>query len=191
MPALRIHSLTSLAICLMFVIFTPRSELLAQSGQLTLQVTPSSTQVEVGDVITVEGIILRDGVVSGLGLPYFTLSVETSPGVLQDEAQPIFEPARPAQLRPGGAPSSATFTLTAVRAGTVTFRMGVNGETGEITEDGNTVFFFTSTGGRSAETTVVAVPTPTEPVPIPEPLTITLFTAGLVGIAGYTRRRRG
>lgn len=188
MPTLRIRSLTSVAICLMFVFFGARTELLAQSGQLTLQVTPSSTQVKVGDVITVEGVILKDGTVSSLGVPQFSLSVQTSPGVIQDQEQPIFEPATPASITPGGAQSRATFTLTAVRAGTVTFHMGVNGETAGTTDNGDTVFFFTNASGRSAEVAVVAVPA--EPVPIPEPLTITLFTAGLVGIAGYTRRRR-
>jgi len=188
MPISHIRRIFCIAICLTLVLVCGSPQLQAQSlGPVSLQVTVSATQVEVGDTITVEGIITKDGESASLGIPVYSLAIETSPGVLQDESQPIFEPARPGEPLVASQ-SRAIFTLTAVRAGTVTFEMSVTGDEGFISSEGTFSTTFVTRRDRSAAVTVVAGPA--EPVTIPEPLTVTLFGVGLAGIAGYARRRR-
>ena len=181
MPIRYTRCITFVAISLMLFLSSGAAPIMAQDG-LTLNVTTSATQVEVGDTITVTGNLMSDGNPGGLGFERYTLTIETAPGVPQDTALPIFEPAQPE------AQESNTFTLTAARPGSVTFGMSVNGETAGTTENGDLVFFFTSVGGRSGAVTVAG--NLAEPVTIPEPLTITLFATGLLGMAGYARRKR-
>lgn len=189
MSTSRTYQIFGVIVCLAFILYCSSLHLHAQSmGPLSFEVTASATQVEVGDTVTVVGNIVKDGEPGTLGIPRFSLSVEPLPGDLQDEENPIFEPARPEAITPGGSQSSASFTLTAVRPGRVTFYMSVNGEEGFITDDGIAGTTFVTLFDRSAP--VVVVDGPAEPVQIPEPLTITLFGAGLAGIAGYARRRR-
>lgn len=175
-----VRQVLALTACISLILLTLGTGVQSQSS---LSVTPSATQVEVGDVITVEGVI-NVGINTGI----LGLVVETAPSTKQDENQPIFTPARPEPISLDGL-QRATFTLTAVRPGTVTFYMTASGDRdGGVTEDG---IPFTSTyfyNERSVDVTVVGGPT--EPVQIPEPLTITLFGAGVAGIAGYARRKR-
>lgn len=180
-----------LAICLLLVMLGNAYARIGHTQapqQLSLQVTTPSSEVQVGEKIVVEGLILDDGQPFSLGIPEYRLQVETAPGILQDEDKPIFEPARPEPQTPGGLSSGVTFELTAARPGTVTFVISVNGETGDFDEEGNPFFFFVSAGGRSDVVSVASEPS--EPVTIPEPITLTLFGAGLLAAAGYTSLRQ-
>jgi hypothetical protein len=77
-------------------------------------------------------------------------------GVAQDPANPIFTPAQPAPISVsfGG----VSWTLTAVRPGTVRFSVSVNGETQDPICG---CFFFTTVGATSTPVTVTDPPTPT------------------------------
>jgi hypothetical protein len=130
-------------------------------------VTPSTTLAAVGETVLVRAN-------SNLGLGVWGLSVvDSATGQLQDEANPIFTPARPPQQNGN---FTVSWTLVAARPGTVTFRVGVHGE---IRDDSCGCFYFTHASGSSVPVTVqdgtitptptptaTNTPTPTPPVPV-------------------------
>jgi hypothetical protein len=131
-------------------------------------VTPSTTLAAVGDSVVVQSR-------SNLGIGIWGLSIiDASTGQLQDEANPIFTPARPPQQNGS---LSMSWTVVAARPGTVTFRVGVHGE---IHDQSCGCFYFTSASGSSVPVTVqdgsiTPTPTPTAtntptPTPVVPPL---------------------
>lgn len=127
-------------------------------GTLNTTTTPSKTNVMIGETITVTVLLKNDTADRCYGLPQFRLYVQTAPGVNQDTASPIFTPAQPEPITlynsvgPGQS-LSATFTVRAARAGSVTFFSTVSVEgTGPGCQP---PFFWTgATPSRSAEVTV-------------------------------------
>ena len=95
-------------------------------GTLNTTTTPSKTNVAIGETITVTVLLKNDTADRCYGLPQFRLYVQTAPGVNQDTTNPIFTPAQPQPITlytsvgPGQS-TSATFTVTAARGGSVTF----------------------------------------------------------------------
>ncbi|HEY0739223.1 MAG TPA: hypothetical protein VGD69_30155 [Herpetosiphonaceae bacterium] len=95
-------------------------------GTLNTTTTPSKTNVMIGETITVTVLLKNDTTDRCYGLPQFRLYIQTAPGVNQDTTNPIFTPAQPQPITlynsvgPGQS-LSATFTVTAARAGSVTF----------------------------------------------------------------------
>lgn len=129
-------------------------------GTLNTTTTPSKTNVIIGETITVTVLLKNDTADRCYGLPQFRLYVQTAPGVNQDTTNPIFTPAQPEPITiynsvgPGQS-LSATFTVTAARAGSVTFFSTVSVEgTGPGCQP---PFFWTGAApSRSAEITVEA-----------------------------------
>jgi hypothetical protein len=127
-------------------------------------VTPSTTLAAVGDSVVVQAR-------SNLGIGVWGLSIiDAATGQLQDEANPIFTPARPPQQNGN---FTVSWTLVAARPGTVTFRVGVNGEIRDESCGG--CFYFTHASGSSVpvtsqDGTITPTPTPTPtntPTPTP------------------------
>jgi hypothetical protein len=126
-------------------------------------VSVSPTNLQVGGTVLVTAR-------TNLGIPGYTLTViDQSTGQEQDQSNPIFTPARPAPITPGG--SSVSWTLTAARPGTAVFRVSVYGETyGECG-----CFYFTTVVASSGAVAVASGPTPTyTPTPTPTPGASTL-----------------
>ncbi|HEY0604458.1 MAG TPA: hypothetical protein VGD58_16165 [Herpetosiphonaceae bacterium] len=96
------------------------------AGTLNTTTTPSKTNVAIGETITVTVLLKNDTTDRCYGLPQFRLYIQTAPGVNQDTTNPIFTPAQPQPITlytsvgPGQS-TSATFNVTAARAGSVTF----------------------------------------------------------------------
>jgi hypothetical protein len=108
------------------------------TGSFTTTTSPSHTRASPGESITVTVRLANETTDHCFGMPQFRLYVETAPGVGQDPAAPIFAPANPEPItvytgvQPGQS-TSATFTLTAARSGTVTFYATASGEGGSST----------------------------------------------------------
>lgn len=103
------------------------------NGTLNTTTTPSKTNVAIGEAITVTVLLKNDTADRCYGLPQFRLYIQTAPGVNQGTTNPIFTPAQPQPitLYTSIGPSqstSATFTVTAARAGSVTFYSTVSVE---------------------------------------------------------------
>jgi hypothetical protein len=117
-------------------VFTPGAAMPACS------VFPSSTSALPGETLIVTGQC------ANLGIPQYRLTVMDG-AVEQDQANPIFTPARPAPIQvPSG---SVSWTLTAARAGRVTFRLNANGE---IFDPACGCFHFVNVGATSSPVTV-------------------------------------
>jgi hypothetical protein len=117
---------------------------------VTVSVTPSVTDVAVGDTIVVTAS-------SNLGIPLYTLNIiDSNTDAIQDQADPIFTPAQPAPISTSS--GSVSWTLQAARAGTVRFAVSVNGE---IFDPTCSCFFFTNGSATSVPVTVSSGPTPT------------------------------
>jgi hypothetical protein len=136
-----------------------------------MTVSVSKTSVVPGDTVTVTASV-------NMGLNAWGLTViDNATGQEQDQANPIFNPARPAGMTTSG--GTASWTLTAVRAGTVRFRAGSNGE---FSDPNCGCFYFTNASAESVNVTVtgsISCPTPTPP-PAPVPINPTV-----VGGSGY------
>jgi len=114
-------------------------------------VTPSATSVNPGDQITVR-------VTTNVGIARFSLSIiDTATGQVQSQTDPIFTPAAPAPQTPGGGINNVTWTLTAVRAGTVFFRGSVSGEV-QVCQGGQLFWTFGAAAGQSGNVTVGGSP---------------------------------
>lgn len=130
----------------------------APTGGFTTTTTPSRTTVSPGESITVTVRLTNETTDRCFGIPQFRLYVETAPGVGQDPAAPIFTPAQPEPItvytgvQPGQS-TSATFTVTAARRGTVTFFATVSGEGGGPT-CGPPYYWIGATPSRSLPVTV-------------------------------------
>jgi hypothetical protein len=91
----------------------------ANAGPYTT-VNTSKTSVAIGDTVVVTAYTTA-------GMPSFSITVkDVATGQAQDPSNPIFTPAQPASQVPGG--NTASWTLTAARAGTVVFVVVANGE---------------------------------------------------------------
>jgi cellulase/cellobiase CelA1 len=141
----------------------------AAAPVVTASVTPSATDVAVGDTIVVRAT-------SNLGIPQYTLTViDASTGAVQDQANPIFTPAQPAPISVSS--GGVSWTLQAVRAGTVRFAVRVNGETFDPRCN---CFFFTNASAMSALVTVRAAATPTStPTRTPTPASCSVLVTVL------------
>ena len=133
--------------------------------QAYCNVTASPTLVAAGESVLVQAN-------SNLGIGVWGLSIiDTSTGALQDEANPIFTPARPPTANGS---FNVSWMVVAARPGTVVFRVGVNGE---IHDQSCGCFYFTFANGSSgpvtvSDGTVTPTPTPTAtvtPTPTPTP----------------------
>jgi hypothetical protein len=94
---------------------------------------------------------------STLGIPRYSLTViDEATGQAQSTTNPIFDPAQPAPISVSS--GGVSWTLRALRAGTVHFGLGVYGET----YDGScNCFYFTGAGATSSPVAVADAPTPT------------------------------
>ena len=127
-------------------------------------VTPSASSVNVGDQIIVS-------VHTNVGIANFTLSItDNATGLTQSQTDPIFTPAAPASQTPSGGTTTVQWTLTAVRAGSVTLKAGASGEI-QACFGGSLGFTFGASAGQSGPVTVGTTPT----------LTPTPFVAGDLG----------
>jgi hypothetical protein len=137
--------------------------LITYTVQPSCTVSVSQAIVQIGDTVTVTAR-------SNMGLNQFRIGViDKSTGQLQDEMNPIFTPARPAPINTSG--QSVWWTLTAVRKGTVEFRVDTNGE---LYDPACACTSFRNAFGTSVAVTVgfVFTPTPTPPAcvtPTPPP----------------------
>jgi hypothetical protein len=133
----------------------------------TCSVTTSAQVVSPGQSLVVSAH-------SNLGIGQWGLAVvDLSTGQLQSDTNPIFTPARPPTAQGS---FNVSWTLTAVRPGTVRFDVGVNGE---IYDPQCGCYHFTNASGSSGPVTVLAEQTPTvtptptfTPTPTPTPTNI-------------------
>ncbi len=126
-------------------------------------VSASPSSVAVGQTIAVRAS-------TNLGIPRYVLTViDSSTGLEQSQTNPIVTPARPDPIT--GSSSGVSWNLTAVRPGTVTFRIAVNGE---IFDSSCGCYYFTNASATSGPVTVGATvtpthtPTPTAPGNLPD-----------------------
>lgn len=115
-------------------------------------VSPSAMNVGVGSQITVT-------VRSNVGIASYSLSIiDNATGVSQTATDPIFTPAPPATQTPPGGVYTVQWTLTAVRAGSVTFRSTASGEV-QVCTAGGIGWTWGSASGQSGVVTVGVTPT--------------------------------
>lgn len=129
-------------------------------GTLHTTTTPSKTNVMLGETITVTVLLKNDTTDRCYGLPQFRLYIQTAPGENQSTTDPIFTPAQPQPITlynsvgPGQS-LSATFTVTAARAGSITFFSTVSVE-GTAPGCQPPYFWTAANPSRSAEVTTAA-----------------------------------
>lgn len=112
-----------------------------------VRVTPSVASVNIGDQIVVS-------VYTNVGIASFSLYVtDNATGLTQSQTDPILTPSAPATQIPPGGTSTVQWTLTAVRAGSVTLRGSVYGEV-QACSGGGTIWTY---GGASGVSGIVAV----------------------------------
>lgn len=107
------------------------SSSLAQSNaddRWTVEVTPSSTTLVIGQTFTVRTHVVWTGVgeYTGFGQPRFYLKILSPDGEEQDLENPIIKPTRPEPIHTYG--QDAEFELEAVRPGSVVFHSWAYGE---------------------------------------------------------------
>ncbi len=155
--------------------------------------------VNVGDQI-----IVRE--TTNVGIGQFYLSIfDNATGAIQSATDPIFTPAAPTSQTPPGGTVVVTWTLTAVRSGSVTFKGSVSGEV-QVCSGGGLVFTWGNATGQSgavtvggAVSTLTPTFTPTPPVsgnlPDLTVLSITEYTwvnpTATTGSSGCTGRYTG
>lgn len=140
---------------------TPTAACVAPTYYVT--VTPSVSTVQVGDQITVSAY-------TNVGIADYTLYItDNATGTTQSATDPIFTPISNATMR-----APASWTLTAVRAGSVSFRVGVYGEI-QTCSGGSLAWIFTSKSGTSGNVTVNPTSTPTPVGALPD-LTVLSIT---------------
>jgi hypothetical protein len=137
--------------------FTPTATATCIPPTFYTMVTSSATSVNTGDQVTVT---VRTNVGQGM----FSLSVfDNATGVRQSQTDPIFTPAAPVSQLPPGGVYMIQWTLTAVRAGTVTFRSTVSGEI-VVCMGGSQIFTLGSASGQSGNVTVSGSPITLTPI---------------------------
>ncbi|KAB8145974.1 hypothetical protein F8S13_02535 [Chloroflexia bacterium SDU3-3] len=113
----------------------------------TSSVSASATTVTVGETLTVYAT-------SNLGLPRYYLTIfDASTGQEQSQTSPIFSPAKPDPIQVSY--GAVSWSLTAVRSGTVYFGLGVSGEV-----CARNLCTWGYSGARSGNVQVIDAPTP-------------------------------
>ena len=119
-----------------------------------------TTTVNVGDQI-----IVRE--TTNVGIGRFSLSViDNATGLVQSETDPIFTPAAPLAQTPTSGTLVASWTLTAVRSGSVTFKGSVSGEV-LVCSGGSLVYTWGNASGQSGTVTVGGAVSTLTPTPTP------------------------
>lgn len=117
-------------------------------------VTSSKTNVAVGEQIVVT-------MTSNVGIAAYWISIiDNATGTTQDAANPIFTPTLPGTQQPPAGTYTVQWTLTAVRAGSVTINGTAYGEV-QVCSNGSLFWDHGGAGGTAGTVLVGSTPSPT------------------------------